>query len=433
MRHDYLIDQSATERPTRALGHAYWARAVTLGRARAYGVRHHSPTIKVGAPVDTLHNLLRSLLNRSQLQLSLSLSLTTTAYMSSTYHQPLCRAGSKRSRPSDTTNSPHVAQKLKRTRRIKANDRERSRMHYLNDALEILRTILPNGGTGSVSEPSTGLADDEGKLTKIETLRFAHNYIWALTEFLSPANAAATTSAVNGPCCSPPSPGIKGSPSISSLDEFRQAFRVRFSVDQATSPGAMPQRYNQTTPMQSRTGFEPATSTPATPMRTNPTHTTPTHATPFNTAPTTLDDPMSPMHYAQYSPTSSLSPTHSSPMSTPNSTPLTTPLTTPETTPPSMQLLQTRPIQHLVSSQTMNVQKTHAAYAATCHAPVYQKPRPLTTLTNVVGGPAVTYSSMRSCGQQWPMQHHQQVSHLSGQYDGQENRLHHYGHSGQYL
>ena len=72
VRHDYLIDQSATERPTRALGHAYWARAVTLGRARAYGVRHHSPTIKVGAPVDTLHNLLRSLLNRSQLQLSLS-------------------------------------------------------------------------------------------------------------------------------------------------------------------------------------------------------------------------------------------------------------------------------------------------------------------------------------------------------------------------
>uniref|UniRef100_A0A671TXK8 Neurogenin 1 n=1 Tax=Sparus aurata TaxID=8175 RepID=A0A671TXK8_SPAAU len=56
-----------------------------------------------------------------------------------------------------------------RNRRMKANDRERHRMHNLNDALDELREVLP-------------AFPDETKLTKIETLRFAHNYIWALSE-----------------------------------------------------------------------------------------------------------------------------------------------------------------------------------------------------------------------------------------------------------
>ncbi|KAM3605599.1 uncharacterized protein V6R79_001625 [Siganus canaliculatus] len=60
-------------------------------------------------------------------------------------------------------------------RRMKANDRERHRMHNLNSALDALRSILP------------ALPDDT-KLTKIETLRFAYNYIWALTETLRMAD-----------------------------------------------------------------------------------------------------------------------------------------------------------------------------------------------------------------------------------------------------
>ncbi|KAI4898029.1 hypothetical protein NFI96_003272 [Prochilodus magdalenae] len=56
-------------------------------------------------------------------------------------------------------------------RRAKANDRERHRMHNLNSALDALRSVLPT-------------FPDDAKLTKIETLRFAHNYIWALTETL---------------------------------------------------------------------------------------------------------------------------------------------------------------------------------------------------------------------------------------------------------
>lgn len=65
--------------------------------------------------------------------------------------------------------SPTAMLKLKRHRRQKANDRERHRMHMLNDALERLRLVLPS------------MPQDQ-RLTKIETLRFAHNYIWALSQ-----------------------------------------------------------------------------------------------------------------------------------------------------------------------------------------------------------------------------------------------------------
>ena len=61
--------------------------------------------------------------------------------------------------------------KIKQVRRGKANDRERSRMHGLNDALDELRGVLPT-------------YPDESRLTKIETLRFAYSYIYALTNML---------------------------------------------------------------------------------------------------------------------------------------------------------------------------------------------------------------------------------------------------------
>ncbi|XP_001607429.2 basic helix-loop-helix neural transcription factor TAP [Nasonia vitripennis] len=67
--------------------------------------------------------------------------------------------------------SPTQVLRIKRNRRIKANDRERHRMHTLNDALERLRMALPT-------------FPEDTKLTKIETLRFAHNYIWALQQTL---------------------------------------------------------------------------------------------------------------------------------------------------------------------------------------------------------------------------------------------------------
>ncbi|XP_055610017.1 basic helix-loop-helix neural transcription factor TAP [Uranotaenia lowii] len=67
--------------------------------------------------------------------------------------------------------SPTQVQKIKRFRRMKANDRERNRMHTLNEALERLRLTLPT-------------FPEDTKLTKIETLRFAYNYIFSLVHIL---------------------------------------------------------------------------------------------------------------------------------------------------------------------------------------------------------------------------------------------------------
>ena len=106
--------------------------------------------------------------------------------------------------------NPLAVIKIKKTRRLKANDRERNRMHNLNSALDKLRCVLPT-------------LPDETKLTKIETLRFAHNYIWALSETLKmldskgikpisetngQSNTSASTEHVQAPplygYCSPP-------------------------------------------------------------------------------------------------------------------------------------------------------------------------------------------------------------------------------------
>lgn len=72
--------------------------------------------------------------------------------------------------------SPTQVLKIKRNRRIKANDRERNRMHMLNEALDRLRCVLPT-------------FPEDTKLTKIETLRFAHNYIWALSQAVNNKNS----------------------------------------------------------------------------------------------------------------------------------------------------------------------------------------------------------------------------------------------------
>ena len=58
-----------------------------------------------------------------------------------------------------------------RVRRVKANTRERNRMHGLNDALDILRKHVP-------------CYSKTQKLSKIETLRLACNYIGALGNIL---------------------------------------------------------------------------------------------------------------------------------------------------------------------------------------------------------------------------------------------------------
>lgn len=56
-------------------------------------------------------------------------------------------------------------------RRLESNERERMRMHSLNDAFEGLRTVIPH-------------VNLDRKLSKIETLTLAKNYIKALTNVI---------------------------------------------------------------------------------------------------------------------------------------------------------------------------------------------------------------------------------------------------------
>ncbi|XP_057707570.1 neurogenic differentiation factor 1 [Corythoichthys intestinalis] len=74
-----------------------------------------------------------------------------------------------------------------KVRRMKANARERNRMHGLNDALESLRKVVP-------------CYSKTQKLSKIETLRLAKNYIWTLSEILRSGKAPDLVAFVQALC-----------------------------------------------------------------------------------------------------------------------------------------------------------------------------------------------------------------------------------------
>ncbi|KAG7276456.1 hypothetical protein CRUP_033894 [Coryphaenoides rupestris] len=92
-----------------------------------------------------------------------------------------------------------------KVRRMKANARERNRMHGLNDALEGLRRVVP-------------CYSKTQKLSKIETLRLAKNYIWALSEVLRSGKSPDLLSFVQALCkeqsCEP-HPHLQGGVSYS--------------------------------------------------------------------------------------------------------------------------------------------------------------------------------------------------------------------------
>ncbi|VDM83036.1 unnamed protein product [Strongylus vulgaris] len=89
----------------------------------------------------------------------------------------------------------------KKLRRMKANGRERQRMHGLNDALDVLRQYVPiTTQHQKLSKIETlrlartlmisiylqyvPITTQHQKLSKIETLRLARNYIYALKRML---------------------------------------------------------------------------------------------------------------------------------------------------------------------------------------------------------------------------------------------------------
>ncbi|KAF5295490.1 hypothetical protein FQR65_LT10478 [Abscondita terminalis] len=65
-----------------------------------------------------------------------------------------------------------------RIRRTKANARERNRMHGLNAALDRLRCYMP------IQQTTADVHSAPQKLSKIETLRLARNYIFAMSQTL---------------------------------------------------------------------------------------------------------------------------------------------------------------------------------------------------------------------------------------------------------
>jgi hypothetical protein len=90
---------------------------------------------------------------------------------------------------------PILATQLKHHRRSRANDRERTRMRSLNEALEHLRTLLPMDSSSyySSTDSSNHGTIAEDKLTKIETLRTASAYIRLLTDLLDDTNNSSTS------------------------------------------------------------------------------------------------------------------------------------------------------------------------------------------------------------------------------------------------
>lgn len=78
-------------------------------------------------------------------------------------------------------------------RRNKANARERNRMHQINDAFDNLRRRIPVYQCFVVTNETNVAVNAAQKLSKIETLRLAQNYIGLLNKVLT-ENRSVTTS-----------------------------------------------------------------------------------------------------------------------------------------------------------------------------------------------------------------------------------------------
>ena len=81
------------------------------------------------------------------------------------------RTKSGRKTGSGTRRRKGVSARERNVRRLESNERERMRMHTLNDAFQNLRNIIPH-------------VRAERKLSKIETLTLAKNYILALSDMV---------------------------------------------------------------------------------------------------------------------------------------------------------------------------------------------------------------------------------------------------------
>ncbi|NXL85192.1 BHA15 protein, partial [Alectura lathami] len=87
-------------------------------------------------------------------------------------HKERRNGGSKESSKIAAARAKHPwSSKDRHLRRLESNERERQRMHKLNNAFQALREVIPH-------------VRAENKLSKIETLTLAKNYIKSLTSII---------------------------------------------------------------------------------------------------------------------------------------------------------------------------------------------------------------------------------------------------------
>ncbi|NXC13886.1 BHA15 protein, partial [Corythaeola cristata] len=87
-------------------------------------------------------------------------------------HKEGRNGGNKESSKITTARAKHPwSNKDRHLRRLESNERERQRMHKLNNAFQALREVIPH-------------VRAENKLSKIETLTLAKNYIKSLTSII---------------------------------------------------------------------------------------------------------------------------------------------------------------------------------------------------------------------------------------------------------
>ncbi|KAG7270460.1 hypothetical protein CRUP_017942 [Coryphaenoides rupestris] len=123
----------------------------------------------------------------------------------------------KKRGPKKRQMTPARAERSK-VRRQKANARERTRMHDLNSALDNLRKVVP-------------CYSKTQKLSKIETLRLAKNYIWALGEILRNGKRPDVVSYVQTLC-----KGLS-QPTTNLVAGCLQLNTRNFLTEQCTDPG----------------------------------------------------------------------------------------------------------------------------------------------------------------------------------------------------
>ncbi|XP_061213076.1 class A basic helix-loop-helix protein 15 [Neopsephotus bourkii] len=87
-------------------------------------------------------------------------------------HKERRHGGNKESSKMAPASAKHPwSSKDRHLRRLESNERERQRMHKLNNAFQALREVIPH-------------VRAENKLSKIETLTLAKNYIKSLTSII---------------------------------------------------------------------------------------------------------------------------------------------------------------------------------------------------------------------------------------------------------